>query len=792
MKFSEQWLREWCNPPISTEDIVHKLNSLGLEVDSAQPVAPPFSGVIVAQIKAMQSHPDADRLRVCRVDTGKAEVQIVTGAANAYEGMKVPLAISGARLPSGIEIKQGKLRGIESFGMLCSEAELGLVEKAEGLMDLPQDSPVGMDIREYLKLDDTCIEVDLTPNRGDCLSVKGIARELALATGSAWQEYWPKQVPATTKAEFPISIQAPHACPRYIGRVIEGINTEAVSPIWLVEKLRRSGIRSIHPIVDITNYVMLEMGQPMHAFDLVALKEKIVVRYAQPGEKIRLLDESEVSLDEETLVIADGGGACALAGIMGGSESAVNTKSQRIFLESAFFIPSAIQGKARSYGLHTDSSHRFERGVAPDLQRHAIERATALVLEITGGKPGPVIDVADKANLPQRNAIQLRRERIKKTLGIMLDDKQVETILTGLGATVKSMDEGWTVIPPVFRFDLSIEVDIIEELARIYGYKRLPRKVPSHAPQKLEYPEAVMPLEALSEILIQQGYYEVICYSFVEPRLQALLDPERQACVLSNPISAEMAEMRISLLPSLLNTLQYNLNRQQKQLQIFEIGSRYLMRANVTKEEIMIAGLRYGASGLEHWDKKPETADFYDVKGDVERLLSLGGTSVHFEPLVQHPGLHPGRAAAVYLGQDRIGWVGEVHPRIMQALDLGNGPGAYVFELAVEPLLKKQVPSYQPISRYPGIRRDLSLVVDQSITWAQFKACLLSAAPEYLSEVRLFDVYTGKGVISGRKSFAIGLILQEISRTLTDTEIESAIKRILQTLNQNLGATLRE
>ncbi len=792
MKFSEQWLREWCNPPISCEEIVQKLNSLGLEVDSLQPLAPPFTGVIVAQIKSLQPHPDADRLRICRVDTGNSEIQIISGASNVYEGMKAPLAVIGARLPGGLEIKQSKLRGVESFGMLCSETELGLEEKSEGLMDLPQDAPLGLDIRQYLKLDDKIIEVDLTPNRGDCLSIKGIARELALATGSAWQENWPKPVTAMTKKEFPVAIQTPQDCPHYVGRVIEDINTDVASPRWLVEKLRHGGIRSIHPIVDITNYVMLEMGQPMHAFDLDTLAEKIVVRHAKAGEKIRLLDQSEVTLNAGSLVIADGKKACALAGVMGGSESAVTDKTRRIFLESAFFTPALIQGKARSYGLHTDSSHRFERGVAPDLQRHAIERATALILEIVGGRPGPVIDVVDKANMPERNSIQLRRERIKKVLGTVLEDKQVETILTGLGVANKSMDKGWKVTPPVFRFDLNIEADLIEELARIYGYKRLPRKVPAHAPQKLAYSEAALPLETLSDALIQQGYHEVICYSFVDPRLQALLEPSRPACVLSNPISAEMAEMRTSLLPSLLSTLQYNLNRQQKQLQIFEIGSRYLMQHTEVKEEIMIAGLRYGANGPEHWDKKPKPADFFDIKGDVERLLSWDGVVVRFEAFTEHPALHPGRAAVVYRGDDRLGWIGEIHPRIMQALDLGNGPGPCVFELAADSLLVRQVPSYHAISRYPRIRRDYSLEVDQSVSWAQFESCLLSAAPEYLSEVRLFDVYTGKGVISGRKSFAIGLILQEISRTLTDTEIESAIRRILQTLNQNLGATLRE
>lgn len=791
MKFSEQWLREWCDPPVGAEDIVRTLNSLGLEVAALQPVAPPFTGVIVAQIRTVEAHPGADRLRVCRVDTGKAELQIVSGASNVYEGMKAPLAVAGSTLPNGMEIRQSKLRGVESFGMLCSEAELGLAEKAEGLMELPQNAPVGMSIREYLKLDDALVEVDLTPNRGDCLSIKGIARELALATGCVWQERWPSPVATTIKSEFPVAIQASKACPRYTGRVIEGINIGAISPLWLVEKLRRSGIRSIHPVVDITNYVMLEMGQPMHAFDLDLLKGGIVVRYAKPGEKIKLLDGSEASLNEGTLVIADSKGACALAGIMGGSESAVSSGSQKIFLESAFFAPEAIQGKARSYGLHTDSSHRFERGVAPDLQRHAIERATALILEIAGGRPGPVIDMLDKAALPERITIQLRRERINRILGVRLDDKEIERILAGLGATVKRTAEGWSVTPPAFRFDLNIEADLIEELARIHGYEQLPRTLPEFLPQKPVCPEGAMPTDSLADMLIQQGYHEVICYSFVDPKLQTLLEPGNTACALSNPISAEMAEMRSSLLPSLLATLQHNLNRQQKQLQIFEIGSRYSAQGDKVKEEVMISGLRYGPNGTEHWDKKPQFTDFYDIKGDVERLVSLAEAPVRFEPLV-HPALHPGRSASVYLGPDRVGWVGEVHPRVMKALDLGSDPPACVFELSAHALLRRRVPSYKTISRYPSIRRDLALEVDQSVSWAEFEACLLKAAPEYLSEVRLFDVYTGKGVTSGRKSFAMGLILQEISRTLTDTEIESAIQRILQTLNQNLGATLRE
>jgi phenylalanyl-tRNA synthetase beta chain len=791
MKFSEQWLREWVNPAVSSADLVKTLNFLGLEVDAVTPAAPEFSGVVVAQVKSVSPHPDADRLRVCQVDAGSGELlQVVCGAANVEAGMKAPLAMLGAVLPGDLQIKKGKLRGVESYGMLCSETELGLAEKAEGLMVLADAAPVGTDLRQYLQLNDVLIEVDLTPNRGDCLSVKGIAREIALATATKWQERPPAAVKATTKTQFPVEIQAPQACPRYVGRVIEGINPAAKSPLWLVEKLRRSGLRSIHPVVDVTNYVMLELGQPMHAFDLDRLQQGIVVRLARDGETLQLLDGSEAKLHADTLVIADARGACALAGIMGGENSAVGVTTQRIFLESAFFAPAAIQGRARRYGKHTDSSHRFERGVAPDLQQHAIEKASALIIEIAGGKAGPVSEVADKNYLPKQPVIQLRRARLHKILGCELEDKRVESILTGLGAVVKAGTGGWQVTPPVFRFDLAIEVDLIEELARIYGYKNLPRSVPAFRPTELQVSETDVPEATLTNVLIQQGYHEVVCYSFVDPKLQRLIEPDREAIALANPISADMSEMRVSLLPGLLNSLIYNVNRQQKHVQIFEIGARFLKQGSTIQEEMIISGLRYGAANHEHWNSKNRTADFYDIKGDVEKLLQFSAVQLRFEP-EPHPALHPGQTAAVYVDGVRIGWLGAIHPGILRALDL-PGETAYIFELALAPLLRGRVPAYSAISKYPAIRRDLSLEIDQSVGWTRFEECVLKAAPEYLSEVRLFDVYAGKGVTPGRKSLAIGLILQEISRTLTDVEIESAISRILRTLNQDLGATLRE
>jgi phenylalanyl-tRNA synthetase beta chain len=789
MKFSEQWLREWADPKISSAELVKTLNFLGLEVDAVAPAAPAFSGVVVAQVKSVNPHPDANRLRVCQVDAGGELLQVVCGASNVRAGMKAPLAMVGASLPGDVQIKKGKLRGVESHGMLCSETELGLAEKAEGLMVLPEDAPIGTDLRQYLNLSDVLIEVDLTPNRGDCLSVKGIAREVALATGGKWQERWPAAVSAQSKAQFAVTVQAPQACPRYAGRVIEGINPDVQSPLWLVEKLRRSGVRSIHPVVDVTNYVMLEMGQPLHAFDLDRLQQGIVVRMARDGETLQLLDGTEAKLQADTLVIADAKCPCALAGIMGGSASAVSVGTRRVFLESAFFAPAAIQGRARRYGKHTDSSHRFERGVASDLQRHALERATALIMEIAGGKPGPVSEVADQNTLPRQPVIRLRRTRLQKILGNSLADARVESILTGLGAQVKAGADGWQVTPPVFRFDLGIEADLIEELARIQGYEHLPRTVPAFRPAALKGSETDVPAAALASALIERGYHEVVCYSFVDPKLQRLIEPDRQALQLANPISAEMSEMRVSLLPGLLSSLLYNVNRQQKHLQIFEVGSRFIKQASEIKEETMISGLRYGAASPEHWGGKVRAVDFYDIKGDVERLLQMGAHQVRFEPDL-HPALHPGQAAAVYVDGTLIGRLGALHPAIMRALDLDDT--VYVFELLMSPLLHGRLPAYTSISKYPAIRRDLSLEIDQSVTWQQLEDCVRAAAPRYLAEVRLFDVYSGKGVTPGRKSFAIGLILQEISRTLTDVEIESAISRILGTLNQDLGATLRE
>ena len=792
MKFSENWLRELITLPVDHDKLLEQFNLLGLEVDSCEPAAPEFSGVVVAEIVELAPHPDADRLRVCKVNAGQDELlQIVCGAPNAAAGMKAPLALMNAELPGGIKIKKGKLRGVESFGMLCSETELGLAEKSAGLLALPGDAPVGTNIREYLGLDDHIIEIDLTPNRGDCLGMTGLARECAAANGLLFKAPAIKPVKAVIKDTFPVALDAPEACPRYCGRVIRNIDPAAKTPLWMVEKLRRGGIRAIHPVVDITNYIMLELGQPMHGFDLNKIKSGIHVRMARPGETLTLLDEAVIEMDTECLVIADQDKALALAGVMGSIDSGVEPDTRDIFLESAYFTPSAIMGRARRFGLHTDSSHRFERGVDPELQRQAIERATELLLNIAGGEAGPVMDVQANRTVSAKAVVDLQASEIRRILGCEYSASEVETILTGIGCRVKSGKKGWQVQPPSYRFDLNIAADMIEELARLRGYDRIPRKVPAVVPRQPRASEYSQPVERIIHALIDCGYQETVTYSFIDPALQQLLDPDAAPLQLSNPISAEMSVMRGSLIGGLLNTLVYNINRQQKRLQIFEIGAGYRLHDGEPVEQRLLAGLRYGPRKEESWQSSGEAIDFYDIKGDVERLLATGGSDSDIRYVREpHPALHPGQCARVYRNQDAVGWVGAVHPEVVKQLDLGTT--AYIFELDLESLLSATIPAFTPVSRYPGIRRDYSFEVDEGVPWETVQNCIRQAAPEYLTEIRLFDIYGGKGVTPGRKSYAIGLILQEISRTLTDVEIQAATTKILAALTENLGVTLRE
>ena len=792
MKFSESWLREWVNPSVDTAGLVHEVTMAGLEVDTVEPVAPDLTGVVVGHVVTCGPHPDADKLKVCTVDVGEGEpLQIVCGAPNVHEGMKAPTALIGARLPGGMKIKRAKLRGVESRGMLCSEVELEIGEGAAGLMALAADAPTGQPLADYLNLHDHMIDVDLTPNRGDCFSVLGIARE----AGVLFREdlSWPDlaDVPARSDEQFPIDVQAPAACPRFCGRVVRGIDPKASTPAWLAEKLRRSGLRPISPVVDITNYVMLELGQPLHGFDLATLDGGIVVRHALAGEQLTLLDERVIELEPDMLVIADHGGPRALAGIMGGETSGVSDETTDVFFEVAFFTPSAITGRARRLGLHTDASLRFERGVDPEGQRRAIERATSLLLEIAGGTAGPVLEVANAAQLPGREPVKLRRDRIGRVLGIRIGDDDVSAMLARLGMTATTTDDGWTVAPPSWRFDVAIEEDLIEEVARVYGYDEIPEQPETGALTFKPLTETRVPVERAIELLVDRGYQEVVTYSFVDRASQTLLDPAAEAVRLANPISSEMSDMRTSLWPGLIQACGQNLKRQQSCVRIFEQGLKFYLQDNEIKQVKCIGGLIAGDREPEQWGTAKSAVDFFDAKGDVEALLALTGKQDEFRFEAEtHPALHPGQSARIYRGERPAGWVGAVHPAAAARLDLGSE--AYLFEMDTDVAFDAEVPAAAEVSRYPSVRRDLAILVAEEVSWADIGRAARDAAGSMLKEIRLFDVYRGKGVDSGLKSIALGLILQETSRTLTDDDAETVVAAVISRLEREFQARIRD
>ena len=792
MKFSEQWLRTWVNPDVSRDELVARLSMTGLEVDSVTPAAGEFSGVVVGEILSAEQHPDADKLRVCRVSNGSEEFQVVCGAPNARAGIKIPFAMVGAVLGEDFKIKKAKLRGVESFGMLCSAAELQISEDHDGLYELPQDAPVGQSVREYLGLDDAIIEVDLTPNRGDCLSIAGLAREVGANYGAAVTRVEVAPVAAVHDDVRPVELVAAEACPRYLGRVIRNVDLSRATPLWMVERLRRSDIRSIDAVVDITNYVMLELGQPMHAFDLAEIKGGIRVRLAEEGEKLVLLDGQEISLRADTLVIADHERPLAMAGIMGGEHSGVSENTRDLFLESAFFDTIAIAGKARGYSLHTDSSHRFERGVDWQLQREAMERATALILEIVGGEPGPIVEAAEQGALPTLKQITLRNERITQMLGMQMSEADVVGYLKGLGLGVSAQAEGqWQVDVPSHRFDISIEVDLIEELARLYGHNRLPVSAPTAALTLAGKPETRGELPALRRLLVARGYHEAITYSFIEPGLSKQFEPQVEPLALANPISSDMAVMRPSLWPGLSKAVQYNQNRQQGRVRLFESGQRFIPAAEGLQQEVMLSGIVTGSRQPEGWANGAEKIDFFDVKADVEAILaqSAAGVTFRFEP-VEHPALHPGQSARILNGDEQVGLMGALHPQLVADLDL-NGP-VFVFELALAKICQGQLPRFEELSRYPEVRRDIALVVDRTVLAEDLLSCIRAEAGAHLKNLRLFDVYEGKGIDPHRKSMAIGLTLQDSSRTLTDDEVNAVMDRVLQSLEQGFNATLRK
>ncbi|MCB5160499.1 phenylalanine--tRNA ligase subunit beta [Marinomonas algarum] len=793
MKISENWLREWVNPAIGSDELVAQITLAGLEVDEVLSVASAFSGVVVGEITAAEQHPNADKLRVCQVSDGVETFQVVCGAPNARAGIKIPFAKIGAVLGEDFKIKKAKLRQVESFGMLCSASELGLSDDHDGIMELPLSAPVGEDFRAFLDLDDCIIDVDLTPNRSDCLSLAGLAREVGVLNKV---DLTPVQiVPAVTTLEdvFPVRVEAPKACPRYLGRVIRGVNVAVETPLWMVEKLRRSGIRSIDPIVDITNYVMLELGQPMHAFDLSNLSNSVVVRMATQGEQITLLDGQDVTLREDTMVIADESKALAIAGVMGGEGSGVTTETQDIFLESAFFAPIALAGKARSYGLHTDASHRYERGVDATLQEKAMERATALVLDIAGGNAGPITHTVDEGSLPEAMIVTLRRKKLDQYLAVSIDQSLVTDILTRLGLEmVEVTDQEWVTKAPSHRFDIAIEADLIEEVARIYGYDNLPSSMPTAAVNFTPLSESKAQIQALRSILVSQGYQEAVTYSFIDPVLSKQFLPAIEPVPLANPISVDMGVMRPSLVPGLVKAYLHNQNRQQSRVRLFETGRRFIGSVEALSEldqQQQISGLIAGSRYPEGWYHGSEKVDFYDLKAHVEALFALNDGDRPSYERSQCEFLHPGRSADLFVGGKFVGLMGELHPQL--AKSLGANQPIYVFDIALDAVLDAQLPQYQSVSRFPEVRRDLALLVDRDVPVSQLEKVIADAAGDAFKAVLVFDIYQGQGIDESKKSVALGLTWQHPSHTLSDEEVNNSVEKTVTALADQLGAVVR-
>jgi phenylalanyl-tRNA synthetase beta chain len=792
MRISLAWLRDWVESGLDDRELAARLTMSGLEVEAIEPAAGDFQGVVVGEVLSVERHPGADKLTVCRVaGGGPVELQVVCGAPNVRAGMKAPLAPEGARLAGGGVIRRTKLRGVESAGMLCSARELGLSDEHEGIVDLPDELVPGTPLREALALDDIVLSLNVTPNRGDVLSVLGVAREVAAIASRKLSPPVLEPLAAATREKFAVRLETPALCPRFAGRVIQGVNPAARTPLWMRERLRRAGLRPIRPVVDVTNYVMLELGQPLHAYDLRRLRSHIAVRMALPGEKLLLLDGREMPLEPDMLVIADAAGPVGLAGIMGGEKSGISADTADVFLEGAFFSPDAVARVARRHGLLTDAAQRFERGVDPRGQERAIERATQLLVGIAGGRPGPTIMTQDESQLPRRPGVTLRPERVASLLGVQVPRAEIEEILRRLGMQVAGAGDVLGVIPPSYRFDITLEQDLIEEVARIHGYDRIPRS-DARMPQRPQpSTERAVARERLRLLLVDRGYQEVITYSFVDPQLQRRMFPQRESLALSNPLSAELGEMRVSLWPGLLETLRFNLRRQQDRVRIFEVGTRFEMVGKKLVESQAIAGLVSGPAWPEQWGAPKRAADFYDVKSDVEGLFALTGRQGAISYVAaSHECLHPGRSAAISVGSHPVGWIGQLQPELARNLELRDAP--WMFELAVEPSFQSEVPVFRAISRYPAIRRDLAVVVDDAVTLDELRESVNLAAKGLLRELVVFDLYRGKGIEPGRKSVALGLILQETSRTLTDQEADAVVAAVVARVKGDLKAGIRE
>ena len=795
MKFSEQWVREWVNPAISTAELCEQITMLGLEVDGVEKVAGDFSGVVVGEVVECASHPDADKLRVTKVNVGGERLlDIVCGAPNCRQGLKVACAIDGALLPGNFKIKKTKLRGQPSEGMLCSFSELGISDGDAGIIELPQDAPIGKNLREYLHLEDKSIEISLTPNRADCLSIAGVAREIAAMNKLAINRPHFTPIKPTISDKIQIELSAPEACPRYLARMVKNIDVKATSPMWMQEKLRRCGIRSIDPVVDVTNYVLLELGQPMHAFDADKVSGAIQVRMAKEGETLVLLDGTTAKLQSNTLLIADQQGPLAMAGIFGGQASGVSENTKNVILEAAFFAPLAIANRARQYGLHTDASHRFERGVDFELTHYAMERATALLIDICGGEAGEICEAKNERFLPKTTAIQLRRHKLDAVLGHRIPTETVTDIFQRLQFPVEYANDTWTVTSTSWRFDLGIEEDLIEEVARIYGYNDIPNCAPLAHLYMHEHNESDLDLSRIKTALVGSDFYEAITYSFVDPKIQALLHPNQETLILPNPISTEMSAMRLSLLTGLLEAVVYNQNRQQNRVRLFESGLRFIPDAQAefgVRQEQVFAAVMTGSRLNEHWSGKNEQADFYDLKGYLENLLALTAFSDEIQFVAKpFPAFHPGQSAAILLGQKEIGYIGQIHPVIAQKIGLAGK--VFACEISVKEIAQRKVANAKEISKFPANRRDLALVVADTVAAGDLLRACKHAGGDKLTQVNLFDVYHGVGVPEGYKSLAISLIIQDNEKTLEEEEINTVLSSVLNELKQRFNAELRE
>ncbi len=795
MKFSESWLREWVNPQISTNELCEQLSMAGLEVDGVEPVAAEFTGVVVGEVVECGQHPDADKLQVTKINVGEDELlDIVCGAPNCRLGLKVAVAMVGAVLPGNFKIKKAKLRGQPSFGMLCSFSELGMGDDHSGILELPVDAPIGKDFREYLSLNDNTIEIDLTPNRADCLGIKGVAREVGVLNQQDVNELEVSEAKVESSATRGIQLADAEDCPRYLGRIIENVDLSVASPLWLTEKLRRSGVRSIDPIVDVTNYVLLELGHPMHAFDNDKLDGDIVVRRAKLNEKLVLLDGTEADLQENTLLIADQNKALAMAGIFGGEGSGVQSDTKNIFLESAFFSPEAILGKARQYGLHTDASHRYERGVDPELQHTAMERATHLLLDIVGGKAGPIIEAVNESHLPTRATVTLRDSRLARLLGEQIEAHRVTDILNRLGMKVTVTDGGWQVKAPSYRFDIAIEEDLIEEVARVYGYNNIANVAPLARLAMSPKQEARIALNRFKELLCANGIQEAITYSFVDPKQQSLLFPDAKTLTLPHPISADMSVMRVSLLPGLLQALSNNQKRQQLNLAFFESGLVFNAddsSDNGVAQVAKIAAVFSGNTHHEHWAIESKKRDFFDVKAVVESLLSLDAGLKDIEFIAdKQDAFHPGQCAKIIASGELVGVLGAIHPKFEKALGL-NGR-TFAFELNMSNMEQRRLPSAHTLSKFQANRRDLAMTVSADVETGKLLKSIEKIGISEIVSINLFDVYTGEGINDGEKSLALSIWLQSVEKTLEDQEIQDTVDKVVRHLRDNFSAALRD